>query len=489
VSLRIRVSLLVATAVAFAVALVAGAAYWTVDHRLHVDLSDRLVNRAVSAANGPLGLPINMTQVSADQLLADDLDVCLLRSDGTYFLPPGGVVPPFGRTELAAASGRLAAGQVTLRSVMVKGQEIRIVAVPDPQQDGFALVASQSTKPLESTLHRLGLVLLLVGLIGIVAAAVVGLLVAQAGLRPVQRLRRAAERVALTGQVDPTTEPIPVHGEDEIARLAASFNAMLAALAGSQEQQRRLVADAGHELRTPLTSLRTNLDLLAPSEESRAVGGATLPPDEQRALLVDVRAQAEELTGLVGDLVELARQEEGAGAARVATPFDLVDTVVRAVTRVRRRAPSVRFETDLSPWTVVGDPALLERAVTNLLDNAAKWTRPDGRVWVSLEHGVLRVADEGPGISPEDLPHVFDRFYRATGDRATPGSGLGLAIVSQAAERHGGFVRASTAPSGGALLELRLPPADVATGEVLGSGSGSGLGPDRPDAVGPPATG
>jgi two-component system sensor histidine kinase MprB len=293
----------------------------------------------------------------------------------------------------------------------------------------------------------------------VVFSAAAGLVLARAGVRPVERLTAAAEHVARTGEL----EPIDVHGRDELGRLALTFNAMLAALEISRTRQRQLVADAGHELRTPLTSLRTNLDLLAQSEASL---DRQLPKEDRDALLADVRAQAEELSGLVADLVELARDDSPSAGPE---PVDFAAVVDRAVERVRRRAVGVRFDVALQPWTVYGESAQLERAVTNVLDNAVKWSPADGAVAVRLMNGRLDVADNGPGIADADLPHVFDRFYRSPSARAMPGSGLGLSIVRQAADRHGGSVSVGRATGGGALVILELPgfapgPPGVASG-------------------------
>jgi two-component system sensor histidine kinase MprB len=283
-------------------------------------------------------------------------------------------------------------------------------------------------------------------------AAIAGVAIARAGLRPVDRLTAATERVAATGEL----RPIPVEGSDELARLTASFNEMLGALAASQEQQRRLVADAGHELRTPLTSMRTNLELLAAASRP---GAPTLPESDRAEILDDVQAQVAELSTLVGDLVELARDD---APMIVHEPLELTEVVSRALERARRRAGDVEFDPILVPWTLIGDATALERAVLNLLDNAAKWSPPGGHVRVQMRpldewSVVLEVADAGPGIAEEDLPLVFERFYRAATSRTMPGSGLGLAIVRQVAVRHGGAVWAGRAPEGGALLAMRLP--------------------------------
>jgi two-component system sensor histidine kinase MprB len=324
---------------------------------------------------------------------------------------------------------------------------------------------AQSLADNDRTLDRLGLVMLVFGAAGVAAATAAGWVVARNGLRPVRRLTDAAEEIARTEKLD----PIEVEGNDEIARLASAFNAMLAALSASRDRQRQLVADAGHELRTPLTSLRTNLDLLTQADRQ---GG--LSETARAELLGDVRFQIEELTTLIGDLTELAR-DEAAGVPL--EPVDLSDVVARAVERVRRRAPSLEFDVRTEPWWVVGESAALERAVTNLLDNAAKWSPPLGVVTVRLDDGTLLVADEGRGIAEQDLPHVFDRFYRSPESRTMPGSGLGLAIVRQVAERHGGSVSAGRADAGGAAFWLSLP------GRRPEAPATSGTGAERVDSA------
>jgi two-component system sensor histidine kinase MprB len=263
------------------------------------------------------------------------------------------------------------------------------------------------------------------------------------------------EDIARTERLD----PIPVEGRDEVARLSTAFNAMLAALSASQARQRQLVADAGHELRTPLTSLRTNLDLLAQADTS-----TKLSAESRKELLDDVQGQITEMTTLIGDLVELARDDPSAVPA--VEPVELAAVIGQAVTRVRRRASTVQFDVQTEPWWVTGDSAALERAITNLLDNAAKWSPEGGRVTVQLTRGTVMVADQGPGISEQDLPHVFDRFYRSTESRGMPGSGLGLSIVKAVADRHGGSARAGVGPEGGAAFWFHVP-GTMAPPEVL----------------------
>ncbi|HLI24343.1 MAG TPA: HAMP domain-containing sensor histidine kinase, partial [Acidimicrobiales bacterium] len=268
----------------------------------------------------------------------------------------------------------------------------------------------------------------------------------RATIRPVVSLTAAAEHVAATQDLGAT---IDEDGEDELGRLARAFNAMLGALAASRNQQAQLVADAGHELRTPLTSLRTNFEVLMRTRN--------LPEADRRQLMSDVGAQLEELTTLVGDLVELARQDEPQPEA-VDVAFDAI--VERALQRAKRRATSVQLQVTTEPGMVKAPPALLERAVLNVLDNAIKWSPPGGTVEVALRRRAtwtLDVRDHGPGIAPDDLPRVFDRFYRAPSARALPGSGLGLAIVRRVVEANGGSVGIWCPPEGGTVVHVELP--------------------------------
>jgi two-component system sensor histidine kinase MprB len=308
-------------------------------------------------------------------------------------------------------------------------------------------IASQTARPLGEVNDALGdlrLGLGIVAIAGIALAAFLGRFATRHAVRPVTELTEAAEHVARTRDL---SRRIEGSGGDELERLATSFNTMLEALDESRRAQRQLVADASHELRTPLTSLRTNLEVLGSRRE--------LPAGDRERLRTDVVAQLEELTELVGDLVELARDEEPCEEPPETLRLDQL--VSGAVERARRHAPGVTFATQLEPTLVTGARGRLDRAVANLLDNAGKWSPPDGTVEVRLHDGALTVRDHGPGIAAEDLPHVFDRFYRATAARGRAGSGLGLAIVRAVAERHGGAVTAERAPGGGAQLRLALP--------------------------------
>jgi two-component system sensor histidine kinase MprB len=451
-SLASRVTLLATIAVGLAVAVVALAAFFTVQHQLQASLDKSLLRRATAAAKAnAINELLGAQKLPAAWVGAADVKIGFMLADGEVVNGDNGRGPKIhlGAPELAVARGR---NPHSVRTIETRSGDYRVATVPSAQR-GVALVLAQSLQPNEETLDRLGIVMLIFGLLGVVTAGLAGWAVARNGLRPVRRLTGAVEEIARTEKLD----PIAVEGNDEIARLSRSFNAMLAALSASRERQRRLVADAGHELRTPLTSLRTNLDLLIQADRR---GGLS---DASRAeLLDDVRFQIGELTTLVGDLTELARTEPvpemGIGRVTEAMdPVDLADVVDRAVQRVRRRANTLEFDVSAEPWLVNGDATALERAVTNLLDNAAKWSPPLGTVTVTLRNGTVCVTDQGRGIADADLPHVFERFYRSPESRTMPGSGLGLSIVSQVAEHHGGTVRAGRAPGGGAAFWLHIP--------------------------------
>jgi two-component system sensor histidine kinase MprB len=441
-SLASRVTILTTAAVGLVVVLIAIGGYITVRAQLQSTFDSSLSQRAQTAAQALHVNPMGYAEVPQWALGAGDVRLALYDSDGNLSKSStdAAAFPKLGAPELAVARGTSAQ---SMRTLSAGGTTYRVVAVPLQRGPGSALVVAQSLSSQEHVLTKLGLLMLSFGLVGVIAAGFAGWFVANGGLRPVRRLTDDVERIARTEDLT----PIPVEGEDEIGRLARSFNDMLVALAASRDRQKQLVADAGHELRTPLTSMRTNIDLLTQADLS-------LEPHQRAELLDDVRAQMEELTTLIGDLVELARDEP---LPPVVEAIELPEILDHAVTRVRRRAPSVTWQIDADPWWVVGEAPGLERAITNLLDNAAKWSPESGTVHVTLRGGVLTVDDEGPGIPEADLPHVFDRFYRATESRSMPGSGLGLAIVRQAVERHAGTVSAGRSPYGGARLVMRLP--------------------------------
>jgi two-component system sensor histidine kinase MprB len=457
--LRARVSVLVMITVGLTLAVASIVSYAIVRNEITSHLDQDLVHRAAIVASSPdlsnadfvatqpvvtstltlLGLKETIVTASRDKI--EPMTVTLSMRDGRSVTLNADA--PAGQPEFDVAAGKQLQ---CIRTIAANDGTYRVITVQTVP--GQAVVLATSLASTQATLHTLGMVSLLGGLAGIAIAGTAGFFLGRAALRPVQRLTLATEYIAQTGDL----RRIEVTGDDDLARLTTSFNTMLTALARSQEYQRRLVADAGHELRTPLTSIRTNLDLLA--QVMAEPDNPRLSAQDRIDLMNDVRAQMEELSLLISDLVELSRDEHPAHATE---QIDFAEVVERAVERVKRRAPSLTYDLHLNPWYLEGDPAALERAVTNLLDNAAKWSPPGGTVTVSLRDGALQVADQGPGIAEEDLGHIFERFYRSPEARTMPGSGLGLAIVRQVAENHGGRVAAARAPGGGALLGVWLP--------------------------------
>ncbi len=448
-SLASRVILMTTMAVCFAVALVSLGAYVTVKASLENSLDNSLKQRARQAAAAAPRDVLKGQQIPSYAAGVADVRLFVLTPDGNAATMVKSDAPvPLGEPEIAVAAGHSAS---SVRTVAERGTDYRVVAVPS-RNGQYAVVLVQDMSTQESVLRRLGAVMLLFGLAGVIGATAAGWAVARNGLRPVRRLTYNVEQIARTEDLT----PLPVEGDDEVARLATAFNDMLVTVSASRDRQRRLVADAGHELRTPLTSLRTNLDLLL-----QADAGAGLDAQARAELLEDVRAQIEEMSNLVGDLVELARDEP---LRTVVEQIDLAEVVDRAVVRARRRGTGLTFDVDTEPWWVVGESASLERAVTNLLDNAVKWSPAEGTVRIRLNHGTLTVDDEGPGIAPGDREHVFERFYRSDESRSMPGSGLGLSIVRQITERHSGNVRVDETDVGGTRMVMQLPGAPLLAG-------------------------
>jgi two-component system, OmpR family, sensor histidine kinase MprB len=440
-SFRARLALVAAAAVAFAVVVASAVVWLVVRNQLYRQLDNGLRTRAAEIAGGP---PPHSEVGPGGRVFLDlpgtvlGLDyIQVVNADGSTLRPYGETKPlPVDARAQAAARGR---GDPYFSDSHLGAAKMRLLTVP---ARGFAVQIARPLSELEHTMRRITLFLLLIAAGGIAVATALGLLVSRAALAPVRRLTTATETVTATGDL---SERIADGGHDELGRLASSFNTMLAALEESTQARSRLVADASHELRTPLTSLRTNIEVLA-SERS-------LPPGERERLLKDVVEQLREMTTLVAELIELARGEHEP-AAREDVRLDLV--AADAVERTRRNRPGITFTTDLQESLVHGVPATIERAVANLLDNAAKWSPPGGEVEVVVRDGEVTVRDHGPGIDEEDLPHVFDRFYRASSARGMSGSGLGLAIVRQVAEAHGGRVVAERPDGGGTLMRLRL---------------------------------
>jgi two-component system, OmpR family, sensor histidine kinase MprB len=435
-TLRARLTLSAALAVAAAVVLASIAVYFVVRSEMRSEVDNSLRQRAALIQRGPLDA--RFPDVPEPFLGGPGGYVQLVRADGVTLRQPGGRLGlPVDDRTLKVASG---AHGAFLTDETVSGAHVRMLVVPFV--DGFALQIARPLTEVDRVLDRLRWILLAVALGGSALAALLGLAVAQSALVPTRRLTEAAEDITATRDLRRRVE---TDRKDELGRLAVAFNTMLAALEESVDAQRRLVSDASHELRTPLTSLRTNVELLGRTD--------ALPDEDRRQLLDDLDAELDELSHLIADVVDLARNGE---PQPIEENVQLDALVADAVERARRRAPNVVFETSYDNTVVRGSRERIHRAVSNLLDNAVKWSPSGGVVEVRVADGAVNVRDHGPGIDDDDLPHVFDRFYRAPSARSLPGSGLGLAIVRQVAESHGGGVSADRADGGGTLVRLQL---------------------------------
>jgi two-component system, OmpR family, sensor histidine kinase MprB len=452
VSFRARLAFAVAAAVALVVVAASPVVYAIVRSELRGQVDDALRARAQSVRSHGLGIGTSpFTEKLVLRGIPPDFEggnnyVQLYQAGtGNTYRPDFQTV----RLPVNEAVREVAAGerQTYMTDAEVQGAHARMYALhgTDEQGNGYALQVIRFVGEVDRALSRIRTLLLLLDAVGILVAALLGLLVARTALGPVRRLTRTAEHVTETRDLN---SRIDVHGRDELSRLATTFNTMLAALEESARAQRQLVTDASHELRTPLTSLRTNMEVLMKHED--------LEQSRRRQLQAHVVEQLDELTALVAELVELARGEQPSEEPEEVQLDELVRSVVA---RAQRDHPEVHYEPTLEPSVIRGVPFRIERAVSNLLDNAAKWSTPGGKVEVGVHDGEVIVRDRGPGIADEDLPFVFDRFYRAPSARGMPGSGLGLAIVKQVAESHGGDVVVERPPDGGTRLRLRLTAA------------------------------
>ncbi|HEV8229270.1 MAG TPA: HAMP domain-containing sensor histidine kinase [Candidatus Limnocylindria bacterium] len=442
---RLRVTLLATAAVALAALGAAALMYLVVQQQLTSQLDQTLVDAARASqpeSRGPAGRPPRFPGFpgSIASPLSGRPDIL------AQVLDSGGNVVRVDNQPLAALvtseARQVASGErpELWFETEIEGSHLRVYVAPFTK--GLALELWRPLDEIDRVLDETRLRLAIVALGAVLLAAVLGTIVSQGTLVPVRRLTGVVEEVARTRDL---SRRVAAGSPDELGRLAASFNTMLGALEVSLRQQRQLVADASHELRTPLTSLRTNLELLA--------RGQPTDPAERQQVLVELVGQMERLSTLVGDLIDLARDEE---ATLPVEDVRLDQVVADAVADMRGRYPRVRFELDRAETSVRGVRPRIARAVTNLLDNAGKWSPAGGVVEVAVRDGEVSVRDHGPGIAPEDAPHVFDRFWRASNARELPGSGLGLSIVKQVAEAHGGSVTLEPASGGGARFRLRL---------------------------------
>jgi two-component system sensor histidine kinase MprB len=442
VSFRLRVTLLTAAAVAVAAIGSSVAMYFVVQKQLMDQVEQNLEIAAQTAARGEPRRPgfgrgdLFMTGRTDIYAQIINVDGNVTRTD--FAQPQLALVTPEVKE---VAAGKRSAFYATAES---QDARLRVYVVPivaEGQPRG-AVEVMQELELVDGALAQTRLLLIAFAAGAILLGAALGALIGRAALTPVMRLTATVEDVTRTRDL---SRRVAARGRDELSRLGTSFDAMLGQLEASLRSQRQLVADASHELRTPLTSLRTNLELLE--------RGQPTDPIERQQLLADLVLQMERLTTLVGDLIEVARDEE------TPMPFEelqLHDVVTEVVDDVKMRYPKVRFVVSASPSTVRGVKVRVARAITNLLDNAAKWSPPGALVEVTVASGEVSVRDHGPGVAPEDAPRVFDRFWRSNDARHIPGSGLGLSIVKDVAETHGGSVILERPSDGGARFRLRL---------------------------------
>jgi two-component system, OmpR family, sensor histidine kinase MprB len=485
-SLRSRMVLAAGVAVAIAVVAVAVASYAGTRSQLQGQLDQSLqglIKRPlanIGMGQGGPGSPLPQTgrhfpsgnpQGDPDEGLGLDQlppqafggpsgTFTVFKANGQTYVPPGQTyeIPATAAIESAAKTGH---GQF-YTDMRVKGTHIRVLVVGIGPKGALAVALPLTT--VDNALSSQLVLLLVIGGAGILLAALLGFLVARTALAPIARFTRQTESIAANPERI-EHERLDVIGSDELARLAGTFNRTLDALEQSVQAQRNLVADASHELRTPIATIRANIQLMRDEQ--------LLAPEDRAALRRDVIDELDELTALVADVVELARGSKPSGENGDVR----LDAVVEdALERGRRRAPGLTFQQMIEPTLTRGEADRISRAVTNLLDNAAKWSPEGGVVEVTLHDGTLTVRDHGPGFNQDDLPYVFDRFHRAKEARSKPGSGLGLAIVRQAAEAHGGFVEADNAPDGGAVLRVGFGPTfeleEVPAGSAVGGADG-----------------
>jgi two-component system sensor histidine kinase MprB len=446
-SLGTRLSVAAAVAVAVAVALASVASYVAVRAKLRGQVDSALQNRTAVVESVRTALAAGQPLPGTAKLLPPGKFggaggyVQFISTEGAVPSPSGQGVLPVSATAKQVAMGTH--GEF-LADEHVDGIHVRVLTFP--LTSGFAVQIARPLTEADHALSSLRVLLVVITGAGVLLALGLGRVVSRTALAPVRRFTHSTEVAA----DEPLGRRLDVEGDDELGRLARSFNSTLEALESSVASQRQLVADASHELRTPLASLRTNVQVLARAD--------ALPEDERERLQRDLELELDELTALVGDVVELAR---GAQPDGIDQSLRLDELAAACVEKARRRAPHALFETYLEPLVVQGDPGRLGRAIDNLVDNAVKWNPPDEPIEVVVAGSALSVRDHGAGIPEDDLSKVFDRFYRAAGARRLPGSGLGLAIVRQVAEAHGATASASNEQGGGARFTLSFPAALV----------------------------
>lgn len=447
-TLRNRIALSAAAGVLIVVGVVSVVLYSAYAASLSARVDATLVDAAQQAASVAEGIK----QTAGDKGVAPDVGKPISIGSVELQLFPGPVYAGQDARFGALDSRDVAVSEHARAAYFSDGHDgeiaYRVYTAPMPETSSGALVRTARAADADGpALVEAALLLAALTLAAAAATYVAGRLTAGRILRPIGRLTDAAEHVAATHDL---SSRLGATGDDEVARLGRAFDTMLAELEDSVTAQRQLVADASHELRTPLTSLTTNLDLLE--------DGDRLADPHAPALVRAAREQAGELDALITDLLDLARYDERS-AHRTTVRLDLL--VAETIARTRGRMPRAVIDDDLHETLVTADPGALAHAIANLIENAIAWSPPGVPVRVTVDAGAVSVTDRGPGISPEDLPHIFERFYRAPAARSRPGAGLGLAIVGSVARANDADVRVSTGPTGSTFelsFGLDAPP-------------------------------
>ena len=439
-SFRARVAVLVALVVAIAVACVAGSFLYLARGQAVESIDSKLRLRASAVIQ--LSEKVGRLREFDRRMFGDYApdDVLLQVFDDNRRIWASNVEPlPILPEDLLVAQRKISS---RISTTEIAGYRMRVLTLP-LRTPGRAAMIARPMDEVDAQLAGLARMSIQIFVIGVAGSGLIGFVVAGRVVRPVRRLTEAATRVAETQNVD---QPIDIKRDDEFGQLASSFNEMLGALSLSREQQHRLVTDASHELRTPITSLRTNLEYMQRN--------SSIEEDERRLILDDVLFELDELTGLVTELVDLATDQHHMGEAECIELDELVDAVVQR----HRRRTSYNIVYTATSSQIMAAPGLVERAVSNMVDNALKWNPPDSSVQVRVENGSVIVSDSGPGIPVEEHEQVFERFYRTEGARSLPGSGLGLSIVRHVAESFGGQARIIDDGQPGTTIELSFPP-------------------------------
>lgn len=459
--LRRRITLVAATTVALAVAVAVVVSYFAVRNQVLGQIDQELTAQAAQIQGHYQGPRHELPGLNAGAGGSAPYYQGVL-PNGAIITPPNQMALPDTKRAASVAAGTSPA---FMADVEVNGARLRVytfqtrLTIPYEQMVSIAFQLARPLAAADNVLSTLRWILALLFVLVVALAAGLARIATRRVLAPLAAVTATAQTITET---DDLTQRIDVHRDDEVGRLADRFNAMLERLEHSRAEldasvgaQRQLVADASHELRTPITSLRTNIEVLR--------SGAVLEDEDRERLLTDVIEQTEELSALVNDLIDVGRGDTAPAATEVVRLDSLVED---ALDRARRNTPGAEFSERLTPVSIKADPDRILRAVNNLLDNAALHAGHGGPIEVTVDGGAVTVRDHGDGIPADDLPHVFDRFYRGASSRARQGTGLGLAIVKQAAEQHGGSVSAANAPDGGAVFTLRLPTASDADGDA-----------------------